>query len=315
MNSNVSGNDNSAFGYNAAYTNKTGRRITVLGSGADVSDDGFKNSTAIGYGATTDASYKVRIGNAFVKSIGGAVDWTVYADARTKQNVNSNVPGLAFIKELKPVTYQSNTAKENELLGKMDALNEAKESNIDKIQFTGLIAQDVDAAAKKINYDFSGVDKTGKIWGLRYSEFVVPVIKALQELNDSLISLTQKQQGEIDALQSKLNDIEARLNDLQPSDAAAIQSSSDAVVTGAGHLSVYPNPAKNNLTVTFDAKAKSSAAVIITDINGKTVIQKSVTALAGKNTINVGINPLAQGTYILQVKIAGINASNRFVKE
>jgi hypothetical protein len=28
----------------------------------------------------------------------------------------------------------------------------------------------VDAAAKKINYDFSGVDKTGKIWGLRYGD-------------------------------------------------------------------------------------------------------------------------------------------------
>lgn len=34
---------------------------------------------------------------------------------------------------------------------------------------------------KKTGYNFSGVDKSGKIWGLRYSEFVVPMVKAIQE--------------------------------------------------------------------------------------------------------------------------------------
>ena len=39
-----------------------------------------------------------------------------------------------------------------------------------------------------MGYDFSGVDapKNDKdIYGLRYSEFVVPLVKAVQELNES----------------------------------------------------------------------------------------------------------------------------------
>jgi hypothetical protein len=49
--------------------------------------------------------------------------------------------------------------------------------DIEKITFTGFLAQDVETAAKKINYDFSGLDKSGEILGLRYAEFVVPLVK------------------------------------------------------------------------------------------------------------------------------------------
>jgi hypothetical protein len=47
------------------------------------------------------------------------------------------------------------------------------------------VAQEVEEAAKKINYEFSGVDapksKDG-IYGLRYAEFIVPLVKSVQEL-------------------------------------------------------------------------------------------------------------------------------------
>jgi hypothetical protein len=41
----------------------------------------------------------------------------------------------------------------------------------------------VDAAAVKIGYNFSGIDKSGTLIGLRYSEFVVPIVKSVQELD------------------------------------------------------------------------------------------------------------------------------------
>jgi len=50
-----------------------------------------------------------------------------------------------------------------------------------RIRYSGFSAQDVDAAAKSIGYDFSGVDKSSETLGLRYAEFVVPLIKAVQE--------------------------------------------------------------------------------------------------------------------------------------
>ncbi|MEP7142476.1 MAG: bZIP transcription factor [Ferruginibacter sp.] len=52
--------------------------------------------------------------------------------------------------------------------------------------YTGFIAQDVEIAAKKISYDFSGVDaaKNDKdLYGLRSADFVVPLVKAVQELS------------------------------------------------------------------------------------------------------------------------------------
>ena len=51
------------------------------------------------------ASNRVRIGNGSVTSIGGAVGWTNFSDERIKTNIKQDVPGLAFINLLKPVTY------------------------------------------------------------------------------------------------------------------------------------------------------------------------------------------------------------------
>ncbi|HNI44890.1 MAG TPA: hypothetical protein PK230_09365, partial [Chitinophagales bacterium] len=56
--------------------------------------------------------------------------------------------------------------------------------DIEQIKMTGFLAQEVEAAAKKINYDFSGVDVPkvdGGLYSLRYAEFVVPLVKAVQE--------------------------------------------------------------------------------------------------------------------------------------
>jgi hypothetical protein len=53
-----------------------------------------------------------------------------------------------------------------------------------KVVYTGFVAQEVEEAAKALNYDFSGVDKPkGKedFYGLRYGDFVVPLVKAVQE--------------------------------------------------------------------------------------------------------------------------------------
>ena len=85
--------------------NIAGERLTAIGFAARVSADGLTNATAIGSGAEVDASDKVRIGNTFVTSIGGEVDWTTFSDGRYKKNIREDVQGLAFINSLRPVTY------------------------------------------------------------------------------------------------------------------------------------------------------------------------------------------------------------------
>jgi hypothetical protein len=163
-------------------------------------------------------SNMVRIGNASIISIGGQVTWTSFSDARIKSNVQENVPGLAFIKELRPVTYHFDINKENEIIGAKDTAMWEGKYDIEKIQFSGFLAQEVDAAAKKVGYSFSGVDKSGKLLGLRYAEFVVPLVKAVQELNagnDSLKSVIGNQSTVISNLQSVVENQQSAIGSLQ----------------------------------------------------------------------------------------------------
>ena len=49
---------------------------------------------------------------------------------------------------------------------------------------TGFIAQEVEAAAQKVGFDFDGVsapENETDLYVIRYAEFVVPLVKAMQE--------------------------------------------------------------------------------------------------------------------------------------
>jgi hypothetical protein len=208
---NKKGNNNVAFGSYALDFNTNGNNNTAVGYEADVTAYTLTNASAFGNGALVDASNKVRIGNASISSNGGQVSWTAYSDARIKTKVKENVPGLEFINLLKPVTYHFDVDKQNEIMGVSS--NEKVEGmyDIEKITFTGFLAQDVETAAKKVNYDFSGLDKSGEILGLRYAEFVVPLVKAVQELsteNQSLKSETQTLKAENENFESRITQLE-----------------------------------------------------------------------------------------------------------
>lgn len=75
------------------------------------------------------------------------------------------------------------------------------------VRFTGFLAQEVEAAAKTAGFDFSGVDKPTNDkanYGLRYAEFVVPLVKAVQE-----------QQAVIEAQNKMISDLTKRLEALE----------------------------------------------------------------------------------------------------
>jgi len=206
--SNVSGNNNTAMGISALSTNTTGIWNTAMGVSADVSSGNDTNSTALGHFATITASNQMRFGNSSITSIGGQVGWTTISDARVKTNIQNNVPGLDFILKLNPVTYTIDVATLDKLL-RPDGFKNTQtqeESNAktakSKIVYTGFIAQDVEATAKNIGYDFSGVDapKNDKdLYGIRYAEFVVPLVKAIQEQQIQIEQLKK----EIEVLKQK----------------------------------------------------------------------------------------------------------------
>jgi hypothetical protein len=204
------GSFNTAVGYAALYTNGTGTFNTAIGYGAK-GDYTTINSTAIGYNATVNADNKVRIGNSAVTVIEGQVPFTTPSDGRFKYQVQEDVKGLAFILQLRPVTYQfdgkkfdaqlSSSTANNESLKVPDAMLASYNEAAD-IRRSGFIAQEVEKAATVSGYNFSGIIKPKTehaYYSLSYEAFVVPLVKAVQE-QQVLIDNLQKRLGKLEQL-------------------------------------------------------------------------------------------------------------------
>ncbi len=164
--------------------------LTALGLFAGNNlEDIVDNATAIGALAGLTADDQVRIGNVAVSSIGGPVAWTAFSDAQFKKDIQEDVVGLSFINALRPVTYLVDRGelkswwKKNYPNYPIEILDQLYDTT--EVRFTGFIAQEVEAAAQNVGYEFSGVDapKNGKdYYGLRYGTFTVPLIQAVQEI-------------------------------------------------------------------------------------------------------------------------------------
>jgi nucleoside-triphosphatase THEP1 len=105
--------------------------------------------------------------------------------------------------QLRPVTYNLDIKALNKQLNIPDSLQVKDYVENEKIRHTGFVAQEVEEAAKQAGFDFSGVEKPQKDnghYGLRYAEFVVPLVKAVQEQQE-IISQLKK---EIELLKSKI---------------------------------------------------------------------------------------------------------------
>lgn len=202
LSGNTSGSSNSALGYQAGKLWNHGNNNTFLGADADANAASYTNTTALGYQASVTASNQIRVGNAGVTSIGGFQNWTNISDARFKTNVKTDVPGLDFINRLRPVTYILDRDKIRQTLGR-EASGESSEART-----TGFLAQEVEAAAKASRFEFSGVDvpkNEQDFYGLRYAEFTVPLVKAVQELaeeNKQLKATLMEMNKRLDALET-----------------------------------------------------------------------------------------------------------------
>jgi len=289
---------NTAVGYQALSLNTIGSHNTAIGYDADVSANNLSNATAIGNNAVVNASNKVRVGDAAVTSIGGQVGWTNFSDGRYKKNIQENVAGLAFINMLRPVTYTVNTEGLNEYFrkgrkqnpdnadNKPDTVKAKALENAGKIVYTGLIAQEVEAAGKKLGFEFSGVDKPQTpdgLYGLRYDNFVAPLVKAVQELS--------RQNEE---LQTQINEMKTVMAGIKRG--SAVSANEAAFMKGSLEQNV-PNPFTKTTTIGYSLPQKfTSAEIVITDQNGKTLQRRAVTGI-GKGNLAIDETALAAGAY------------------
>ena len=222
---NTSGSNNIALGTSALFYNQIGSNNIAIGTNTNLASVAYSNAIAIGKEANCLSSNSVRIGNASMLSIGGFQNWTAISDARFKKNVKEDVSGLDFILGLRPVTYTLDKQSIDEFTG-VTKLAKSASSELDlelseqsepsnKMIHSGFIAQEVEQLAKSIGYEFSGVDAPKNEqdhYGLRYAEFVVPLVKATQELNQKLESENGLLRSEIDQLKMEMEAIKELIN-------------------------------------------------------------------------------------------------------
>jgi len=199
LNKNAGGNNNVAVGHHGLFENQSGSQRTAIGKSANSIDNDFSNNTGLGYNAACLTGNTVRVGNSSVVSIGGYANWTNVSDLRFKTNIAEDVQGLDFIQKLRPVTYHLDLHSIErffeEHYGEMDDTEWEGKYDKNDIQYSGFIAQEVEQAALELGYDFSGVDQPKNeddFYGLRYAEFVVPLVKAVQEQQEIIELLLTK---------------------------------------------------------------------------------------------------------------------------
>ena len=210
LNKTTFGNNNTAVGINALYYNTGGSNNIAIGNDAGTAPAFPNLINTIGIGNTGSfqhgASNQVVIGNSSMLVIGGKVGWSVISGQRVKRNIHENVKGIEFIMKLRPVTYNISNDAIAAISRSNDKTEFAGKRDCEKVTYTGFLAQEVEQAALSVGYDFSGYTKPQneqQFYTIRYAEFVVPLIKALQE-QQVIIGQLQQQNAELEKRLSAL---------------------------------------------------------------------------------------------------------------
>ncbi len=201
MMANTSGVGNTAIGRMALANNASGGDNVAIGNQAGPALGNIFNSINIGLGANLNQSDRARIGNTAMLQIGGYEPWSDLSDVRFKRDIAPQTHGLDFILKLEPITYHYDIKKLNaHTYASGDTLYRdtrsqeaiaAKEARV----YSGFSAQQVEAAAAQVGYEFSGVyapEGEGGHYALAYSTFVVPLVKAVQEQQATIEELKKR---------------------------------------------------------------------------------------------------------------------------
>jgi len=189
----TTGAGNTAVGYQAGNILTTGGTNTIIGHDADVDANDRAGCIVIGSGLSlnTASDNVVEIGNntnSMTYDLDGG-DITVTSDVRTKKNIKDTKLGLEFINKLRPITYQ--TKSPSQYPKEFGIENPSKKSS--GKTWDGLIAQEVKEVMDEMDVGFSGWEEgINTKQRLAYGKFVMPLIKAVQELTAKVEALEKK---------------------------------------------------------------------------------------------------------------------------
>lgn len=300
--SNTSGSNNTALGYQAGYDGTTHSQCNFIGASSTLTTV-RTNVTLLGYGIVNGqctGNNQVCLGNTAVVSPGlrsQQTGITAYSDARYKTNIKENVSGLDFILKLKPVTYNVRPTELHKIWGTPDSIvSKIDHSEAEKEIRIGFVAQEVEKAAKESGFNFPGIDvprNEQEVYTLRYVDFIMPMVKAIQELSAT-----------VDSLKNELATTSTPQLEGQKQTATSISINStarDLPVLAQNQ----PNPFNESTLLRFYLpKGTRGASIKVYDINGSVY---RLFALTGEGPGNVAIeaNTLNSGNYFYSLIIDG----------
>ena len=194
----TSGLGNVCIGQGSGEDITTGDSNICIGYDADATA-GDNYQIAIGYRLQTDAVSQARIGSISqyveLDFSGSGENWANTSDVRIKKNITDFDLGLEFINKLRPIKYQDKPPSEFPEEWNID---DPRDEASDKIQ-EGFIAQEVKEATDNMDTTFSAwsEDTVGR-QKLQYTKFVLPLVKAVQEMS-----------AKFDILEERINNLEA----------------------------------------------------------------------------------------------------------
>ena len=205
----ITGNDNTCVGEQAGRVLAGGGDNTYIGSKAGVESTSGSNNTCIGHdagrtgspgGSIGTGSNNLHLGDENVTSCQIQTDWTVASDQRDKTDFTALDIGLDFVNALKPYTYKWDkriryVSEEDRDTINLDTITHDGTHKEDWLDI-GFKAQEVETLEKAAGYKIA--DKTnlttsltgdGKQYGIKYSNFVPILVKAVQELSAKVKAL------------------------------------------------------------------------------------------------------------------------------
>ena len=188
------GSNNTFLGKDAGSVVSSGSNNMLLGKDAGLSGSpGGQIGTESNYLTLADEN----ITHAYVQ-----VDWTIASDQRDKTDFTALDLGLDFVKDLKPVTYKwDKRSKYGDKTADDYDLNAQSPDGTHKEDWLdiGFKAQEVEALEIAAGYNKSSktnltttLTSDGKQYGIQYNKFVPILVKAIQEQQTLIESLTAR---------------------------------------------------------------------------------------------------------------------------
>ena len=180
---------NIAMGNNITSTTGTGTLINTYVFGQNIHSI---HSHEVVFGTGGTGAHQARMdmrtaGNQFSSS----------SDVRIKKNIQDYTLGLEFINKIRPVSFQMRGADEidwddAELADELDY--KAMEDNVDTtLRCHGFIAQEIKEAMDTTDVpdaeSFRGYSDSQKIKAVAQGAFIIPLVKAVQELSEQVTEL------------------------------------------------------------------------------------------------------------------------------